>query len=204
VVDGGDGTDFLVFNGANVNENIAVSANGSRVSLTRDVGNVTMDLNGIEVLNVNAAGGADTVTVNDLTGTGVTTVNVDLSVAGAGDGQPDTVVVNGTTGDDSIAVAGDSTGVSVVGLAAVVNVTGAEAANDRLTVQALAGDDAVDASGLAAGTIQFTADGGDGDDVLIGSPGRDTLLGGAGDDLLIGHGGGDILDGGTGHNTIIP
>jgi Ca2+-binding RTX toxin-like protein len=86
----------------------------------------------------------------------------------------------------------------------VVNVTGAEATNDRLTVQALAGDDAVDASGLAAGTIQFTADGGDGGDVLIGSPGRDTLLGGAGDDLLIGHGGGDVLDGGTGHNTIIP
>ena len=39
---------------------------------TRDVGNITMDLNGVETVNVNALGGADTVTVNDLTGTDVT------------------------------------------------------------------------------------------------------------------------------------
>ena len=32
----------------------------------------------------------------------------------------------------------------------------------------------------------LTADGGDGDDVLIGSAGEDILLGGAGDDVLIG------------------
>ena len=63
---------------------------------------------------------------------------------------------------------GDASGVSVIGLAAQVNITGAEAANDRLTVNALAGDDVVDASGLSAGAIQLTADGGDGDDVLIG------------------------------------
>ena len=41
-----------------------------------------MDTNGVEQVNVNALGGADTVTTNDLTGTGVTKVNVDL---GAGD-----------------------------------------------------------------------------------------------------------------------
>ena len=60
---------------------------------------------------------------------------------------------------------------SVLGLAARVNITGAEAANDRLTINALAGDDVVEASGLAAGAIQLTADGGDGDDVLIGGAG---------------------------------
>ena len=42
-------------NGANINENISVAANGSRVLLTRDVGNVTMDLNGIEQIQINAA-----------------------------------------------------------------------------------------------------------------------------------------------------
>ena len=63
----------------------------------------------------------------------------------------------------------------MLGLAAQVNITGAEAANDRLTVNALAGDDVVEASGLAAGAIQLTADGGDGDDVLIGGAGNDTL-----------------------------
>ena len=48
----------------------------------------------------------------------------------------------------------------------------------------------------------LTANGGDGDDVLIGSAGNDTLTGGAGDDVLIGGGGQDILDGGPGNNIV--
>jgi len=47
VVEGQDGTDTLVFNGSNVSEKISISANHGRVSLVRDVGNVTMDLNGV-------------------------------------------------------------------------------------------------------------------------------------------------------------
>ena len=58
------------------------------------------------------------------------------------------------------------------------------------------------ASGLGT-AMQLTADGGDGDDVLIGSAGNDTLLGGAGDDVLIGGPGQDILDGGPGNNILI-
>jgi Ca2+-binding RTX toxin-like protein len=91
----------------------------------------------------------------------------------------------------------------VQGLAAQVNIKGAEAANDRLTINALAGDDAVDASGLAAGAIQFVADGGDGNDVLIGGAGNHTLLGGAGDDILVGGPGPHVLDGGPGDNTLV-
>jgi Ca2+-binding RTX toxin-like protein len=49
----------------------------------------------------------------------------------------------------------------------------------------------------------LTANGGDGDDVLIGSPGNDTLTGGNGDDVLIGGGGQDILDGGPGNNVVL-
>ena len=49
----------------------------------------------------------------------------------------------------------------------------------------------------------LTANGGDGDDVLIGSPGNDTLTGGAGDDVLIGGGGQDVLDGGPGNNVLL-
>jgi Ca2+-binding RTX toxin-like protein len=52
--------------------------------------------------------------------------------------------------------------------------------------------------------IQLTEDGGDGNDILIGSAGSDTLLGGAGDDVLIGQGGQDLLDGGPGANTLLP
>ena len=57
----------------------------------------------MEQVNVNALGGADTVTVNDLSGTDVAKVNVDLAaIGGAGDGQADHVVVNGTNGADTI------------------------------------------------------------------------------------------------------
>jgi hypothetical protein len=90
----------------------------------------------------------------------------------------------------------------VSGLAATVTIIGAEAANDRLVINGLGGDDVITASTLTG--IQLTADGGDGNDNLIGSPGNDTLLGGAGDDVLIGGPGADILDGGTGDNILIP
>jgi Ca2+-binding RTX toxin-like protein len=91
----------------------------------------------------------------------------------------------------------------VAGLAAQVTVTGAVAGSDRLTVQAQAGDDVVDASGLAADTALLTEDGGDGDDILLGGAGDDTLLGGAGDDVLIGGPGNDTIDGGPGSNVVL-
>jgi Ca2+-binding RTX toxin-like protein len=198
VVEGQDGHDTMLFNGANVNEKIDLSENGSRLRLTRDVGNVTMDINGVETVDVNALGGNDILTVNDLSGTGVAEVNLNLAGGGS-----KSVVVNGTAGNDAIAVRGDAAGVAVSGLAAKVNVTGAHAATDRLTVNALAGDDAVDASGLSADAIRFTANGGDGNDVLTGGAGNDVLTGGAGDDVLIGGPGQDLLDGGPGHNTLV-
>jgi Ca2+-binding RTX toxin-like protein len=206
VVEGQAGFDTMIFNGSNANEQINISANGSRVRFFRDVAAVTMDLNGVEGINFNALGGADTITVDDLTGTDVTQVNLDLAATpgtGTGDGQPDNVIVNGTTGNDAIVVAGSASGVGVLGLAAQVNVTGAEPDKDRLTVNALAGDDVIDASGVSVGAILLTENGGDGADVLIGGAGNDNLIGGAGDDVLIGGPGLDTLDGGPGNNILI-
>jgi Ca2+-binding RTX toxin-like protein len=204
VVEGQGGTDTLQFNGANVNEKIDISANGSRARLFRDVGNVTMDLNSVEHINVVALGGADTITVNDLTGTGVNQVAIDLAAqpgTNNGDGQADTVIINATNGDDVITVTENNGVVTVSGLATDVTITGFEANNDRLVINGLGGDDAVVASGLG-GAMQFTANGGDGNDILIGSRGNETLSGGAGDDILIGGGGQDVLDGGTGNNLV--
>jgi Ca2+-binding RTX toxin-like protein len=206
IVEGQAGHDTLQFNGANIAEHIDLSANGSRLHLFRDVANITMDVNAVEQVNVVALGGADTLTVNDLSGTGVTDVNLDLSAtagSGLGDGAADTVIINGTSGADVILVAGDASGVTAFGLAAQVHITGAEAANDRLTVRGLAGDDVVEASALSAAAIHLTEDGGDGNDVLIGGAGDDVLLGGAGDDVLIGGPGLDALDGGAGNNVLL-
>ncbi len=203
-LEGQDGFDRMIFNGANVAENIDIAANGGRVRFFRNVANVTMDLNDVEAIDFNAQGGADVVVVNDLSGTDVTEINLNLAtLIGGGDAQPDSVIVLGTNGDDVALVVGDANGTSVLGLAAQINITGAEAANDRLTINALAGDDVVEASGLAASAIQLTADGGDDNDVLIGGEGNDTLLGGLGDDVLIGGPGLDVLDGGPGDNIVI-
>ncbi len=203
-IEGDSGSDRLLFNGANINEVIDMEANGERVRFTRDVANITMDLNAVETIDFNALGGADRITVGDLTGTHVTAVNLNLAATGGGgDGQADNVVVNGTSGDDVIIAAGDASGVAVFGLSAQVNITGAEAANDRLTINALSGNDVIQATGLAAGAIGLVADGGDGDDVLLGGDGDDVLRGGPGDDVLIGGPGNDVLDGGPGDNIVI-
>ena len=68
-----------------------------------------MDLNDVEKIDVNALGGTDTVTVNDLSGTDVTQVNINLAgtIGGTtGDGQADTVIVNGRNAGDIIDVFG--------------------------------------------------------------------------------------------------
>ena len=109
-----------------------------------------MDLNGVEHIQLDALGGADTITVNDLTGTDVKQVAIDLAApagSGQGDGQPDTVIVNGTAGDDTISVASSGASVVVNGLAAQVTINGAEAGNDSLVINGLAGDDTINASG---------------------------------------------------------
>ncbi|WP_395700030.1 beta strand repeat-containing protein [Aquabacterium sp.] len=204
IIEGQAGSDTLQFNGANIAERIDISANGGRVLFTRDVASVVMDLNDTETLSFKALGGADTITVNDLGGTDVTAVRLDLAAAGGGgDGQADTVTVNATSGADVVVVNGDAGTVQVLGLSATVTITGFEAGLDRLVINLLGGDDTLEASGLQAGAMLLTGNGGDGDDVLIGGDGNDTLSGGNGDDVLVGGPGNDVLDGGPGNNVTI-
>src|SRR5262245_5670513 len=217
IVEGGDGFDKMVFNGANIDEKIDISANGERVRFTRDFGNIVMDLNDVEAIDFNAKGGADQITVNDLSGTDVTEVNLDLAGVpgtGTGDGAADTVIVNGTNVDDTILVAGSAGGLTVSGLKATVNVSGSEGNLDQLVIAAQGGDDVVDASGLEAGTIGLTIKGGAGADILIGSQGDDLINGGAGDDMaFMGAGddtfvwnpgdGSDTVEGGDGQDKMV-
>jgi Ca2+-binding RTX toxin-like protein len=165
-----------------------------------------MDLNDLESIDFIARGGADIVTIHDLSGTDVTGINLNLEStpgSGVGDAAADSIIVQGTNGDDVVLLNGDATGTSVLGLTTQVNITGAEAANDRVTINALAGNDVVDASGLVAGAIQFTANGGLGDDILLGGAGNDVLSGADSDDVLLGGPGLDVLDGGIGENIAI-
>lgn len=196
---GQTGNDTLQFNGANVAETINLSASGARLRFSRNVANVITDCDDVETIRFEALGGADFITVNDLSATDVTAININLASTlggSTGDAQPDSIIINGTGLDDVVTGTNVAGVVTVAGLSASVNISNSEAANDRVTINVLAGDDVVEASGLAAGIIALTADGGADDDVLVGSAGADVLLGGAGDDVLLGGPGVDILDGG--------
>ena len=158
-IDGGSGFDTHVFNGNGGNEVMAATANGTHVRFTRNLGGIVMDLNDFEALDVNPLGGTDTVTVNDLAGTGLDEVNVNLANAIRGttpDGAADTVQVEGTPGIDTITATASSGGVDVNGLAASVRITGADAAQDKLVVDSLAGADNVAVDAAVNGLIQVT------------------------------------------------
>ena len=175
-VEGQKGFDTLVFNGALGGENTTISANGTQATLVRDLGSITMHLDGVERIELSPLGGADATTVNDLTGTGVKEVAIDLAAAGTtiGDGAADTVNVKGTAGDDAITVTDSNAVLTVTGLAAQVTIAHGETA-DVLSILGGGGNDTIDASASPAGTMGFRLSGGDGNDVLLGGAGNDVF-----------------------------
>jgi len=158
VVEGESGTDTLDFNGAAANETMSLSPNGDRAVFLRDVANIRMDTDGVERLDLTALGGTDTVTVDDMTGTDFRQANVDLSgPAGGGDGQADTVTVNGTDRRDAIDVRADGGVVEVAGLRTTVDLAGSEP-TDLLQIKALGGDDDVDVDPAAQALVNVVVD----------------------------------------------
>ncbi|HVY05516.1 MAG TPA: calcium-binding protein [Burkholderiales bacterium] len=203
VVEGGSGNDTVQFNGSNIGEDIALTANGSHATLARNVAAVTMDMHGMENVNIHTLGGADNITIGDMTGTDVTHVGIDLSgFDGAADSQVDNVTVNGTGGNDVITLTMRDGSLVVGGLSEEVVIKNFDP-NDIIHIAGLGGDDVIDASALGTDGPQIMLDGGEGDDVLLGGAGNDVLLGGAGDDVLLGGAGQDVLDGGPGGNVVI-
>jgi len=124
---------------------------------------------------VNALGGTDTVTVNDLAATDITNVNQNLGVGGVSDGAIDALTVNGTVGVDVMSLSGSGGSVTVATTAYTISVSNAAPANDTLTVNLSGGDDLLSASGLAATSVVLALNGGANEDVLIGSDGADTF-----------------------------
>jgi Ca2+-binding RTX toxin-like protein len=157
-VEGQDGADALDFNGNTASEGIDVAANGGRVRLFRNVASVTMDLDDVERVNWRAFGGADTAIVRDLSGTDLTTVDIDLSaIGGGGDAEPDTVTTQGTGGPDVVSITRPGL-VRVAGLAAITRIRGSEVAHDTLRVETLGGNDAVSVGDAVDDVINVVVD----------------------------------------------
>jgi len=229
VIDGEGGRDALIFTAANIGDAIDLRASGARVALFRNVGSATLDLDGVERFDIRARGGADTIVIDDLSGTAATDVNLDLAYDGAnGDGQIDAVVVDGEIGVDTIHVAAADGAVTATGLGAAVHVQHGEPALDRMTVHGgvlnIDGSDGADtmtvvadASGplydggdfgvlVAAGAVTEVRVNGRGGDDSIGTSGSVTsaliLDGGDGDDTIRGGAGPDLLLGGAGNDLV--
>jgi Ca2+-binding RTX toxin-like protein len=156
-IEGRHGYDLMTFNGSSGDEKFAAEANGHRLRFTRDLGNIVMDTDDVEQVDLNALAGLDQITVNDLTGTDVRAFAADLaaSLGGTtGDGQVDTMTVKGTPNNDSITISGAAGAVRVAGLVTKVDISHADW-NDTLTIDGNGGHDTVDSTGLAPGTIQL-------------------------------------------------
>jgi Ca2+-binding RTX toxin-like protein len=182
-IQGGGGSDVLAFVGAPAAEVFTVTADGAGFDLTRDVGNIVIDVEGVETLELNTLGGNNTVTVGDLTGV----ANLTSVVAVLGDS------------DDSVdASAQANPAVSLTVFASLGNDTliGGAGADE---LHGEEGNDSI--SGL--GGVD-TIDGGAGDDSINGGPGNETLVGGPGDDTFVWNpgDGSDTLVGGTGRDTM--
>ena len=139
VVEGGSGFDTLDFRGADrpAGETISIdrpTAPGRRSTVP---GNGTIDLTGVERIQFEAQGQhADNITINDLTGTDVKQVAIDLGGGdpdGGGDGQADTVSINATNGH-AITVADNNGVVTVSGLASTVTISNFEEDLDQLFI----------------------------------------------------------------------
>jgi Ca2+-binding RTX toxin-like protein len=231
-IEGRSGTDTLQFNGANIAEHVDLSANGPRLRFFRDIGNVTEDTDGVENVVFTARGGADTVNVNDLSGTDVDQVTVD---EGTADGAADRVIVNGTAAADHLTITGDATSETATGLAVPVTMLNPEPGDtlvangfdgsDRVELDGTAGDDtigligdatAITASGIGpglatvAGTVageQVDVEGLGGNDTIDAAqqqaqPANLVLDGGTGDDTIRGSQGPDTILGGTGNDNV--
>lgn len=195
--DGQAGTDTQLFLGAGLDESVKVRADGRQVRFVRDVGNVVMELDRIEILDTDLRTGDDTIDVGDLSGTGVREV---IARLGNNPGSQGRVIAHGTRRADHVLPTSfpgsNGATVGVSGLSAAISLDGV-GVEDQLEVRTGSGNDKIE-SGIAAGTITFTGDGGRGDDTLLGGTADETLIGGPGSDVIDGNQGNDTADLGSG------
>ena len=232
-VDGGAGTDTLIFNGSDHHpsdrfetESLDFDSDGTRSTITWERGRQsppsseenTMSLSGFELVNAPMAGGPNSVGFGPgFSRSDVGVVRVDLGPPidpSQNFGGINEATVEGTAGPDRIRIADQqrgtpAAGATVTGLGPTEIITGAvqnlQVLGDPFGASA---NDVIDASGLGAATVGVLREDGDsvggaGNDTLIGHPGTDLLFGGAGNDRLEGRGGAGDVLDGGTGNNII-
>ena len=137
--------------------------------------NVALDVDSIENVLYHALGGADTVVINDLLGTGVKSLTIDLTGvinSGVADGELDQITLFGTSGKDVMSISSKGGAIAVEGLSFDLRIRQADT-SDRLLLSGLGGADKLSAEGAQANKIILVMDGGAGNDQLTGGAAAD-------------------------------
>lgn len=186
LIDGGDGHDtfrvVLVQDDRAATVELSNDGAGSDdVHITRDDDpgnwiptNTDLFVQNTEHIEIVSGRGADNIVVQDQTGLGVETIDIDLgaSATGGADGQRDVAALEGAGDADHASVTTVNGGIVVAGLGGVTttvtDIDHSGAVTDQVRVDTGAGDDSFDLS-LGADRAQLaalTVDGGDGADTL--------------------------------------
>ena len=232
VFDGGNGTDTLRFNGSDGDELMTVTPFGNGFRFFRDLGDITVDIENVERIDVDTKGGNDTfvgtgaavqrMTIRTGAGDDVASggrgndwaslgTGNDRFIWNPGDGSDDvlggagvdTLEFNGSNANEVMVVTAAAGGVAEL-TRDVGNIVMSLQDIERIEVDGLGGDDRIDARGVAANAgVNVTLDGGDGNDVLRAGGGSDRVYGGIGDDWIAGGARGDRLAGGEGEDRFV-
>lgn len=157
-VDAGAGQDTLELRGTFESENLDLSAKAGHLIVAHNDGDI--DAVGVENVTWFGFGGnddGDSVTVNDLSGTGVVNFTPNFSSpfdATAPNNSSDQLRVVGTAGDDHITISGSGANITVAGLVPTVTPVLLNSA-DVLRIDTLAGNDTVNRTDLQRGLVQL-------------------------------------------------
>ena len=193
--------DTIRFDGSNGNEAFELFNDDGFFSITRSLGAVSLLIQDLETVNLQAFGGQDVVNVRDLTAVGVTVVNVNLAgPLGTPDGVADQVLVEGSFEDDFLTLDTVATTDVVAGAAARVSILAPDARTDGLTVNALNGNDVIRVDSSST-TTALTLDGAAGNDTILAGALADVIFGGPGNDFVQAQSGNDTVFLGEGDDT---
>jgi Ca2+-binding RTX toxin-like protein len=211
---GGSGIDTLRLTGGTKDEQVLLGSILGQTQLIHGPDNAILTLQDTERVEIATLGGADVVVVQNLAGTGIASVVIDLATTAGGktaDTKSDGVAFSGTTGGDNIVLSMLGTKVTVNGLAVAASVDHV-GKTDIITIIGGNGPDLISAGTIGAGKVSLQLIGGDGDDAIVGSNGNDLVFGGTGNDTVTLGAGNDVficaagdgtddVNGGAGNDT---
>jgi Ca2+-binding RTX toxin-like protein len=180
---GGAGRDTLVGNGGSDTLNGGDSDDTILWRGKKDFRVKVESSNGQDFVVLQGDSSANNITLqtvgNDLTATeGNAQITIDATIQN--------ITINLAGGDDTLTML-DMSGVNL----------------NAIVINGDIGNDTIDlGNAIRNGTLLILADGGAGDDILIGSSGPESLIGGAGDDVVNAGAGDDRIDGGIGNDVL--